>query len=160
MCIAGFDSLFWLILVSLRQSQTKRPLSFGSPREIRKSLRGEKSTASIPYLCPYKCLISVYEIAFLTRVTSVGDVWSFDIMLEVFVTPPSNAAAAPFGVDGFDYLTWSTSSYSISQIVIYGNLNALSPAAKNLPSDENLAHWKGREVRDARNLTCLASRGE
>ena len=70
-CMAGFDSLFWLILVSLRQSHTNKPLSFGSPNDIKKSFLGEKSTASMPYLWPYKCLISVYEIAFLTTVTSL-----------------------------------------------------------------------------------------
>ena len=36
--------------------------------------------------------------------------------------------------------TDSVSSYPISQIVIYGNLKALSPAARYFPSEENLTH--------------------
>ena len=60
----------------------------------------------------------------------------------------------------FVYLVVSDSSYSISQIVIYGSLKALSPAARYFPSEENLAHWKGRDVREAKNLICFASRGE
>lgn len=40
-------------------------------------------------------------------------------------------------------LAYSMSSYVISQMVICGKRKALSPAARYLPSLENLAHWKG-----------------
>ena len=91
-CMAGFDNLFWLILVSLRQSHTNKPLSFGSPNEIKKSFRGEKSTASIPYLCPCKCLISVYEMAFLIVTTSD---YAYSCELEVIEEVHAAAALAP-----------------------------------------------------------------
>jgi hypothetical protein len=46
----GFPSLLDVTRCSVLQSQTKRPLSFASPREIKYRMFGENMTLSIPYL--------------------------------------------------------------------------------------------------------------
>ena len=155
--MAGFESLFWLIFVSFRQSQMKRPLSLGSPREIRKSFLGANNTDSMPYLWPVKCFISVYSTAFLTVYTSYSPSFAIAELDLLESAPPAFSTSVDCLLMNF---ICSSSWYVISQIVIWGYRKALSPAAKYFPSLEKRQHWKGRQVREAKNLTCLASRGE
>ena len=79
----GLPSLLEVRLRSLRQSHTNSPLSFASPREIKYNMLGENITDSIPYLCPRRCLNSVYS----------PDFWSISqIVISGWRNYPSPAA--------------------------------------------------------------------